>query len=250
MTFLGIRRFVIQNAVLVGQDDVPYQFLVLSDKAVGLIGLYGDLVLYFHMVFQDSDAAKWIEAAAYSLSLFPDRKLEETVDKLIDIIADAQEPDGYLNTYYTIKDKEKRWTNLHEGHELYCSGHMMEAACAYYEATGKDKLLLVMQKNAEHIYDHFITKGHAGFPGHPEVELALLKIGQVHLSFGDTFPEPAAGGKQFFIIRRGGKICHGGIQVYGAYRMAGGIALAAHGFGCLRIIRIGRLDMSCTAPGT
>ena len=183
--FIGKYQKLVRDVVL------PYQYSVLNDEAPDTekshvvrnfinagCAVRGEDVGdgFYGMVFQDSDAAKWIEAAAYSLSLFPDRKLEETVDKLIDIIADAQEPDGYLNTYYTIKDKEKRWTNLHEGHELYCSGHMMEAACAYYEATGKDKLLLVMQKNAEHIYDHFITKGHAGFPGHPEVELALLKM--------------------------------------------------------------------------
>lgn len=183
--FIGKYQKLVRDVVL------PYQYSVLNDEAPDTekshvvrnfinagCAVRGEDVGdgFYGMVFQDSDAAKWIEAAAYSLSLFPDRKLEETVDKLIDIIADAQEPDGYLNTYYSIKDKEKRWTNLHEGHELYCSGHMMEAACAYYEATGKDKLLLVMQKNAEHIYDHFITKGHAGFPGHPEVELALLKM--------------------------------------------------------------------------
>lgn len=183
--FIGKYQKLVRDVVL------PYQYSVLNDEAPDTekshvvrnfinagCAVRGEDVGdgFYGMVFQDSDAAKWIEAAAYSLSLFPDRKLEETVDKLIDIIADAQEPDGYLNTYYTIKDKEKRWTNLHEGHELYFSGHMMEAACAYYEATGKDKLLLVMQKNAEHIYDHFITKGHAGFPGHPEVELALLKM--------------------------------------------------------------------------
>ena len=128
------------------------------------------------MVFQDSDAAKWLEAVGYTLAVFPDKKLEETADSLIDIIAAAQDEDGYLNTYFTIKDRDKRWTNLLEGHELYCSGHFMEAAAAYFNATGKDKLLKVMLKNAEHIYRHFITEKHEGYPGHPEVELALLKL--------------------------------------------------------------------------
>ena len=183
--FIGKYQRLIKDVVL------PYQYSVLCDEAPDTEKSHvvqnfinaGKAVRgedtgdgFYGMVFQDSDAAKWIEAAAYSLSLFPDEKLEETVDKLVDIIADAQDSDGYLNTYYTIKDKDKRWTNLQEGHELYCSGHMMEAACAYYEATGKDKLLLVMQKNAEHIYKHFITEGHDGCPGHPEVELALLKM--------------------------------------------------------------------------
>ncbi|MCM1387914.1 MAG: glycoside hydrolase family 127 protein [Bacillus sp. (in: Bacteria)] len=183
--FIGRYQRLIKDVV------IPYQYSVLCDQAPDTEKSHvvqnfinagrairgedtGDG--FYGMVFQDSDAAKWIEAAAYSLSLFPDKELEKTVDQLIDIIADAQDADGYLNTYYTIKDKDKRWTNLQEGHELYCSGHMMEAACAYYEAVGKEKLLQVMQKNAEHIYHHFITEGHEGCPGHPEVELALLKM--------------------------------------------------------------------------
>ena len=128
------------------------------------------------MVFQDSDAAKWIEAAAFALENFPDKELENQVDGLIDIIALAQDKDGYLNTRFTISDKDKRWTNLLEAHELYCAGHMMEAACAYYEATGKDKLLKVMLKNVDCIYDRFVTQNSPGFPGHPEAELALIKL--------------------------------------------------------------------------
>ncbi|MGN1105482.1 MAG: glycoside hydrolase family 127 protein, partial [Huintestinicola sp.] len=94
--------------------------------------------------------------------------------------AAAQDEDGYLNTRFTITDREKRWTNLLEAHELYCAGHMMEAACAYFEATGKRTLLDVMERNAEHIYRHFITDKAPGYPGHPEVELALMKM--YHLS--------------------------------------------------------------------
>ncbi len=131
---------------------------------------------FYGMVFQDSDAAKWIEAAAYSLVNFPDTELENTVDELIQIIDKAQDKDGYLDTYFTVKDRDKRWTNLLEAHELYCAGHMMEAACAYYEATGKDDLLNIMLKNAEHIYKHFITDKNEGYPGHPEIELALMKM--------------------------------------------------------------------------
>lgn len=183
--FIGKYQQLIRDVV------IPYQYSVLCDKApdtekshviqnfinAGKV-LRGEDAKdgFYGMVFQDSDAAKWLEAVSYSLSLFPDPELEETADNLIDFIAKAQDADGYLNTYYTIKDKDKRWSNLQEGHELYCSGHMMEAACAYFEATGKDKLLHVMLKNAEHIYHHFITEGHEGWPGHPEVELALMKM--------------------------------------------------------------------------
>ena len=193
---ISVRSFKAEGFIenyqrLISETVIPYQYSVLNDKSLDTEkshvvqnfinagkalkgnsnhdGFYG-------MVFQDSDAAKWIEAAAYSLSNYPDKELEKTVDELVDIISNAQDEDGYLNTYYTIKDREKRWTNLLEGHELYCSGHMIEAACAYFEVTGKDKLLKVMLKNAEHIYKVFVTCGHEGYPGHPEIELALLKL--------------------------------------------------------------------------
>lgn len=131
---------------------------------------------FYGMVFQDSDVAKWIESASYSLMNDPDPELEAELDKVIGYIAGAQDKDGYLNTYFTIKDQDKRWTNLHEAHELYVAGHMIEAACAHFEATGKRTLLDVMQKNTECIYDHFITKNNPGVPGHPEIELALMKL--------------------------------------------------------------------------
>ena len=185
------RGFLYNYQKLIKEVVIPYQYAVLNDEVEGVEKSHvianfenaakvlkgeGKDAVFYGMVFQDSDAAKWIEAAAYSLVAFPDKELEEKVDDLIDKIADAQEEDGYLNTYYTINDRKKRWTNLLEGHELYCAGHMMEAAVAYYEATGKDKLLKVMERNAEHIYKHFITEGNEGYPGHPEVELALLRM--------------------------------------------------------------------------
>ena len=131
---------------------------------------------FYGMVFQDSDVAKWIESASYSLMNNPNPKLEAELDKVIGYIAGAQDKDGYLNTYFTIKDQDKRWTNLHEAHELYVAGHMIEAACAHFEATGKRTLLDVMQKNTGCIYDHFVTKNNPGVPGHPEIELALMKL--------------------------------------------------------------------------
>ena len=183
--------FIASFQKLIRDEVIPYQYSVLCDKsetaekshvvknfinaAAALRGEDTDDGFY-GMVFQDSDAAKWLEAVAFSLSIHPDKNLEETADRLIELIAASQDEDGYLNTYYTIKDKDKRWTNILEGHELYCSGHMIEAACAYYEATGKRRLLDVMIKNSEHIYDVFIKGGHKGYPGHPEIELALMKL--------------------------------------------------------------------------
>lgn len=183
--FIGMYQKLIRETV------IPYQYAVLNDRAEGAEKSHvvqnfvnaGKAVRgedtgdgFYGMVFQDSDAAKWIEAAAYSLHNSPDPKLEKTVDELVSVIASAQDKDGYLDTYFTIKDKDKRWKNLLEGHELYCAGHMMEAACAYYEAAGKRELLDVMLKNVDHIYKVFIEDGHEGCPGHPEVELALMKM--------------------------------------------------------------------------
>lgn len=131
---------------------------------------------FYGMVFQDSDVAKWLEAAAYSLLIKPDHELEQRIDELCDLIAAAQEEDGYLDTHFTLQCPERKFTNLLEGHELYCAGHMMEAAVALYEATGKTKLLSVMERNADLLYRYFITEGHEGYPGHPEVELALMRM--------------------------------------------------------------------------
>ena len=176
---------------IVHAEVIPYQHSVLWDKLEGVEkshvaanfinaakALRGEDVGdgFYGMVFQDSDAYKWLEAAAYAIADKPDKELEQKADELIGIIADAQDKDGYLNTYFTVKDTEKRWTDLLEGHELYCSGHLIEAACAYYEATGKRTLLNIAVKNAECIYDRFIAQKHEGIPGHPEIELALLRL--------------------------------------------------------------------------
>lgn len=131
---------------------------------------------FYGMVFQDSDVAKWLEGAAYSLAQYPDAELEKRCDEIIDLIGEAQHEDGYLNTYFTVKEPDKRWMNLHEAHELYCAGHMIEAAVAYAECTGKTKLLDIMRRMADHIYRHFIEEGAEGYPGHPEIELALMRL--------------------------------------------------------------------------
>lgn len=183
--------FIEKYQNIVHDTVIPYQQSVLWDRAIGTEKSHvaanfinaakalkgedtGDG--FYGMVFQDSDAYKWLEAVAYALANKPDSSLEKQADELIDLIADAQDEDGYLNTYFTVKDREKRWTNLLEAHELYCSGHMIEAACAYFEATGKRKFLNIAIKNAECIYDRFVLQKNKGIPGHPEIELALLKL--------------------------------------------------------------------------
>lgn len=153
------------------------------------------------MVFQDSDVAKWLEAVAYQLTINPDEELEKLADRVIDLIARAQQPDGYLNTYFIIKEPDKKWTNLAECHELYCAGHLMEAAVAYYQATGKRKLLDVMIRFADLIDNKFGTEDGKikGYPGHQEIELALIKLYNIT---GDKKYRDLA---KYFIDQRGKK---------------------------------------------
>ncbi|OXM85746.1 glycoside hydrolase family 127 protein [Paenibacillus rigui] len=194
---------------LVRETVIPYQWEALNDLvpdaqpsfairnfriAAGLeAGEYGG------MVFQDSDVAKWLEAVGYSLRNHPDPQLEQTADEVIELIARAQHKNGYLNTYYTVKEPGQEWTNLHEAHELYCAGHMMEAAVAYYEATGKRRLLDVMCKCADHIDSVFGREPGKlrGYDGHQEIELALVKL------YESTGEERYLKLAQYFIDERG-----------------------------------------------
>ena len=126
----------------------------------------------------DSDVAKWVEAASYSLATHPDAELAAQLEEVVGLIASAQQPDGYLNTHFTQVDKEKRWENLQDAHELYCAGHLFEAAVAHFQATGKRYLLDVACRYADYISTVFGReegKIH-GYCGHEEIELALVKL--------------------------------------------------------------------------
>ena len=129
-------------------------------------------------IFWDSDVAKWIEAAAYSLATHPDTALQRKVDRVIDTLAGGQGDDGYLNSYFGRVEPDKRWTNLRDRHELYCAGHLIEAAVAYAQATGKRTLLDVMCRYADRIAETFGPRRgqKRGYPGHEEIELALVKL--------------------------------------------------------------------------
>jgi DUF1680 family protein len=133
------------------------------------------------MVFQDSDLYKWLEAVAYVLAIEPDNALRAHADEAIGIMEQAQLPDGYLNTYYQLNGIDKRWTNLQENHELYCAGHLFEAAAAYYLATFSDKILRVAIRFADLIDSVFgIEEGKMqGYPGHEVIEMGLVKLYRV-----------------------------------------------------------------------
>jgi DUF1680 family protein len=129
-------------------------------------------------IFWDSDIGKWIEAASYALSHRRDAAIEAKIDAIVEQLAKAQLPDGYLNLWYIGREIENRWTNLRDNHELYCAGHMLEGALAYFQATGRRRFLDIMERYVDHIADMFGPGDNQkhGYCGHQEIEIALLKL--------------------------------------------------------------------------
>jgi DUF1680 family protein len=125
--------------------------------------------------YDDSDVYKALEAIAYSLKNHPDPTLEKKADDWIDKISAAQLPDGYLNTFYILGNIQNRWTNMNY-HEDYCAGHLIEAAVAYFNTTGKRKILEVATRFANHIDSTFRLQNRHWVSGHQEIELALVKL--------------------------------------------------------------------------
>ena len=128
-------------------------------------------------IFWDSDVAKWIEGVAYLTKEKREYGLEEIVDGVVDEIVKNQEENGYFNSYFLVRDKDMKFKNR-DWHELYCLGHLIEAAVAYYEATGKDKLLKAVCKFTDYAEKLFKTEKTAPYrtPGHEEIELALVRL--------------------------------------------------------------------------
>lgn len=176
---------------LVRNVVIPYQWQALNDHIPDAEPSYAIRNLkiiageaegeFGGLVFQDSDLGKWLEAAGYSLSVTPDANLEALADGMIDLLEAVQQPDGYLNTYYTLKEPGQRWTNLGDCHELYSAGHLIEGAVAYYKATGKRKVLDIFCKYADYIDTVFGPEPDKiqGYDGHEEIELALVKLYEV-----------------------------------------------------------------------
>ena len=199
---------------LVKEEVIPYQWDILNDRrpdaepshAIDNLRIAaGEMEGHFYgQVFQDSDVYKWLEAVGNILMLERDPELEKQADGVIDIIEKAQEEDGYLNTYFSIEEPDKRWTNVLECHELYCAGHFIEGAVAYYKATGKEKVYQIACRLADHLSTVFGPeegKLH-GYPGHQEIELALLRLydlsgDESHLKLAEYFIE-ARGTNSFF----------------------------------------------------
>ena len=173
---------------LVREEILKYQWCAMNDQIEGApkshcienfrIAAGEKQGEFYGAVFQDSDVAKWLEAVAYTLAEKQDKELKKLADSVIELIGRAQEPDGYFNTYFILKEPGQRFRNLREGHELYTLGHMIEAAVAYKRATGEKRFLEIVQKMADLVANTFgVEEGkRMGMPGHQEIELALMKL--------------------------------------------------------------------------
>ncbi len=171
---------------LVKDAVIPYQWKVLNDKVEGvpLSHAMANLRIaaglekgeFKGMVFQDTDVYKWLEACAYVYAVTRDKDLDLLMDRVIQVISKAQRPDGYIQTFYTIQGK-RPFTNYRH-HEMYCVGHLTQAACAHYRATGKRNLLKTACRACDNLYRHFIVyePWKSRYPGHPEVEMALVEL--------------------------------------------------------------------------
>jgi DUF1680 family protein len=148
-------------------------------------------------VFMDSDVYKWLEAAAYEVARVPADDLTSAINSLIDLIAAAQQPDGYLNSYYQVARPTERWTDFASGHELYCAGHLFQAAVALRRARGDGRLLEIARRFADHIAGTFGAGKRVATPGHPEIEMALVEL------FRETSVRTYLDLALFFVDQRG-----------------------------------------------
>lgn len=194
---------------VIREEVIPYQWKALNDQVPGAepshaienlqIAAGEKEGVHHGFIFQDSDVAKWLEAVGYRLATHPDPELEKTADEVIELLGRAQEEDGYLNSFFTIMRPEGRWTNLRDDHELYCAGHLIEAAVAYYEGTGKRNLLDIVCRFVDLIDSVFGPEPGKlkGYPGHQEIELALIRL--YHVTGDEKHLKLA----KFFIDQRG-----------------------------------------------
>jgi len=165
---------------------------------------------YEGLHFNDSDVYKIVEGASYALALTPDPALAQDVDRVIGLFAAAQRPDGYLNTFITLVQPQRRWTDIRSParHELYCAGHLIEAGVAHFEMTRDRRLLDVAQRLADHIQREFGSARRRDVPEHQEIELALIRLAR---ATGDARYRDLAA---FFVDERGNAKGH---TLYGRY---------------------------------
>ena len=214
-------KFWRKYQLIVKEEMLPYQWKVLNDEAdINIERERNDSSIpnekshaienfkiaagesegnHYGWVFQDSDVYKWLEAVAYTLKNDMDEELRKLADGVVDLIDAAQEEDGYLGTYFTIEAPERKFKRLAESHELYCAGHFLEAAVAYFDATGSQKVIKMACKLADCIDRHFgKEEGRiSGYDGHEEIEVGLMRL--YHLTGEKRYLNLS----KFFLYERG-----------------------------------------------
>jgi DUF1680 family protein len=158
---------------------------------------------YRGMNFADENVYKWLEAMAWELGRAPDDELQSLADEAISLLQAAQQADGYLNSYYQVVEPDKKWADLDFGHELYCAGHLTQAAIAFKRAVGDERLLQVVRRFIEHIEMVFGPGKKEAACGHPEIEMALVELSRLT---GEKHYLHLA---QFFVDQRGKKKMRG-----------------------------------------
>jgi DUF1680 family protein len=148
-------------------------------------------------MYMDSDLYKWLEALAWELARGPDDELQHMIDLTIELIAAAQADDGYIDSYFQVVEPDNRWSNLKDGHELYCAGHLIQAAVAHRRVVGDSRLLHVACRFADYVGSVFGPDKRSGTPGHPELEIALVEL------YRETGEERYLDLARFFLDQRG-----------------------------------------------
>lgn len=179
-----------RHQTLVRERAIPYQWRAMNDRIPSApksnsvrnfrLAAGKSSGVYEGMVFQDSDLYKWLEAVG---NLPKDKtpqadEIQGWVDEVVDLVDGAQLGDGYLNTYFIVNDRARRWSNLRDGHELYCAGHLIEAAVSLARSGRNTRLLGIARRFADLIDATFgVEAGKMqGYPGHEEIEIALIKL--------------------------------------------------------------------------
>jgi uncharacterized protein len=158
---------------------------------------------YRGYVFLDSDIYKWLEAVAWEMGKEPDNELSAMADQAIELIAAAQLPNGYINSYVQTRESPQPWTDLVNGHELYCAGHLFQAGVAFHRALGDVRLLNIASRFADHICSIFGPDKRQETCGHPQVEAPLLEL------YRETGESRYLDLAKFFIDQRGKNVMKG-----------------------------------------
>jgi hypothetical protein len=200
-------RFWVPRQQMLRETTLPSQFKLLEEtnRIDNFRRASGKMKDEFKgLVFNDSDVYKWVEAVAFSIAGKKSDELHRLITQVIVDIGDAQDENGYLNTYFSFDRKKERWTNLRDMHELYCAGHLIQAGIAHYQVTEERSLLDIACRFADHIRDTFGPNKRLGTSGHPEIEMALVEL------FRTTGRKEYLDLACFFIDQRGKGLIGGG----------------------------------------